>query len=232
MKKNILLLWLFFGLAVNAFGQEQFSKLNQWLENNVDDMGGRAILMVYQDGKIVYSHAVNQMNNRQKMLGKLIASRQGKTADFSDYTPNSKQPIASCSKWLSAALVMTFVDEGKLKLTDTVGKFLPVLSKNGKGAITIQECLSHTTGILSPDLRENLKEMRAIKSMDEAIEKIAQYPIEGQAGKVFRYSNTGLQIAGAVIEKISGKSFETLFAERIASPLEIRASNEKLNGEM
>ncbi|MEA5403962.1 serine hydrolase domain-containing protein [Arcicella sp. DC2W] len=222
MKKNLLLLWLFLSLAGNAFGQEQYAKLNQWLENNVDEMGGRAILMVYQDGKIVYSHAVNQMNNRQKILGKLIASRQGKTADFSDYTPDSKQPIASCSKWLSAALVMTFVDEGKLKLTDTVGKFLPILSKNGKGAITIKQCLSHTTGILSPDLRENLKEMRAIKTMDEAIEQIAQYPMEGQAGKVFRYSNTGLQIAGAVIEKISGKSFETLFAERIALPLEMK----------
>ncbi len=222
MKKNLLLLWLFFGLAGNAFAQEQYFKLNQWLENNVDDMGGRAILMVYQDGKIVYNHAVNQMNNRQKMLGKLIASRQGKTADFSDFTPNSKQPIASCSKWLSAALVMTFVDEGKLKLSDTVGKFLPILSKNGKGGITIKECLSHTTGILSPDLRENLKEMRAISSMDEAIEKIAKYPMEGQAGKVFRYSNTGLQIAGAVIEKISGKSFETLFAERIALPLDMK----------
>ncbi|MEA5141450.1 serine hydrolase domain-containing protein [Arcicella rigui] len=219
MKKNLLLLYLLFGLPGNTFAQEQYAKLNQWLENNVDEMGGRAMLMVYQDGKIVYSHSVNQMNNRQKMLGKLIASRQGKTADFSDYTANSKQAIASCSKWLSAALVMTFVDEGKLKLTDSVGRFLPVLSKNGKGAITIQACLSHTTGILSPDLRENLKEMRAINSMDEAIEKIAQYPIEGQAGKVFRYSNTGLQIAGAVIEKITGKSFETLFAERIAIPI-------------
>lgn len=222
MKKNLLLLWLFLGLAGNAFAQEQYSKLNQWLENNVDDMGGRAILMVYQDGKIVYNHAVNRMNNKQKILGKLIASRQGKTADFSDFTANSKQPIASCSKWLSAALVMTFVDEGKLKLTDTVGKFLPVLSNNGKGGITIKECLSHTTGIFSPDLRENLKEMRTINSMDEAIENIAQYPREGQAGKVFRYSNTGLQIAGAVIEKISGKSFETLFAERIASPFEMK----------
>lgn len=223
MKRNFLLLLFFIGgLVGNVFAQEQFSQVSQWLDNHVDDMGGRAILIVYQDGKIVYSQAVNRMNNRQKILGKLIASRQGKIADFSDYTPNSKQPIASCSKWLSAALIMTFVDEGKLKLTDTVGRFLPVLSKNGKGAITIKQCLSHTTGILSPDLRENLKEMRTVNSMDEAIEQIAQYPVEGQAGKVFRYSNTGLQIAGAVVEKISGKSFETLFAERIAWPLDMK----------
>jgi len=55
--------------------------------------------------------------------------------------------------------------------------------------------------------------------MDEAIELIADLPMEGQPGSVFHYSNAGLQIAGAVLEKISGKSFETLFAERIAKPL-------------
>ena len=55
--------------------------------------------------------------------------------------------------------------------------------------------------------------------MDQAIELIASLPMEGEPGKSFHYSNAGLQIAGAVIEKISGKSFEELFAERIAVPL-------------
>jgi CubicO group peptidase (beta-lactamase class C family) len=117
---------------------------------------------------------------------------------------------------------MTFVDEGKLKLTDTVGKFLPVLSKNGKGKITIGQCLSHQTGIKAASLKDDLAEMRSISTMDEAIQNIAQLPIEGEPGKVFRYSNVGLQIAGAVIEKIGGKSFQTLFAERIANPLHMK----------
>jgi CubicO group peptidase (beta-lactamase class C family) len=114
---------------------------------------------------------------------------------------------------------MTFVDEGKLKLTDTVGIFLPVLAQSGKGGITISQCLSHMTAVQSPALKESLQDMRKVNSMDEAMQQIAAMPMEGQPGKVFRYSNTGLQIAGAVIEKISGKSFETLFAERIAQPL-------------
>ncbi|MDB5091716.1 MAG: serine hydrolase, partial [Mucilaginibacter sp.] len=59
-------------------------------------------------------------------------------------------------------------------------------------------------------------------SMAEAIENIAKLPIEGEPGKTFHYSNVGLQIAGAVLEKISGKSFETLFAERIAGPLNMK----------
>ena len=58
--------------------------------------------------------------------------------------------------------------------------------------------------------------------MDEAMEKIASEQLEGEPGKTFHYSNVGLQIAGAVIEKISGKSFETLFAERIAKPCDMK----------
>ncbi|HEY4966129.1 MAG TPA: serine hydrolase domain-containing protein, partial [Puia sp.] len=100
--------------------------------------------------------------------------------------------------------------------------YLPVLSRYGKGNITISECLSHLTGIKAPPLKENLKEMKKIKSMDQAIGEIASLPMEGTPGKVFHYSNVGLQIAGAVIEKISGKSFEELFADRIAKPLGLK----------
>lgn len=216
----IILSIVFFRLAAGA--QTHFSDLDNWLSDNVSRMGGRTILMIYKDGRIIYSHAENELTARQKRMGRFIARRQGREPNLEDYTPSTRQAIASCSKWLSAALVMTFVDEGKLTLTDTVGKWLPVLSRNGKGSITIGECLSHTTGIKAPQLRESLAETRNIHSMDEAIEQIAAMPMEGKPGTVFHYSNVGLQIAGAVIEKISGRSFETLFAERIARPLDMK----------
>lgn len=220
MKKLIFSILILF--CCGNLNAQNFSKIDTWLQEHGDVMGGRVYLILYKDGKIVYSKGVSELSAKQKMVGKIVARRQGKTADFSDYTATTRQQIASCSKWLSAALVMTFVDEGKLKLSDTVGKYLPVLSKSGKGNITISECLSHMTAIKSPDLKESLSEMRQTNSMDEAIQMIAALPMEGEPGKVFRYSNTGLQIAGAVIEKISGKSFETLFAERIAKPLDMK----------
>jgi CubicO group peptidase (beta-lactamase class C family) len=198
------------------------AKTDAWLADHAEDMGGRVILMVWQNGHVIYSHAANSMNARQRFVDNMIAQRQGKTANLDDYSPSIRQPIASCSKWLSAALVMTFVDEGKLKLSDTVGKYLPLLSRHGKGGITISQCLSHLTGIKAPPLREDLQEMKNVSSMDEAIENIAGMPAEGVPGKVFHYSNAGLQIAGAILEKISGKSFETLFAERIAGPLNMK----------
>ena len=200
----------------------KFVALDSWMENNAPTIGGRAILLIYKDGRPVYSKSVNEMSRKQKMVNKFVARKMKKEANTDDYTASTRQPIASCSKWLSAALVMTFVDEGRLQLTDTVGKYLPVLSQHGKGMITIGQCLSHLTAIREPPLKESIQKITRMTSMDEAMAWLADLPMEGQPGKVFHYSNAGLQIAGAVIEKISGESFQALFAERIARPLEMK----------
>ncbi|MFP5039519.1 serine hydrolase domain-containing protein [Parasediminibacterium sp. JCM 36343] len=217
-KALFLILFLLMGIA--SMGQANFAPADKWLDDNLHELGGRAVLMVWKDGKIIYSHAANSMNIREKIASKWVAKKQGKDPDNAtqNFTTTTQQPIASCSKWLSAALVMTFVQDGKLGLNDTVGKYLPILTQNGKGNITIKDCLSHLTGIQAPPLKESLGELKTLKSMDEASANIAAMPMEGEPGKTFHYSNVGLQIAASVIEKISGKSFETLFQERIAQP--------------
>jgi CubicO group peptidase (beta-lactamase class C family) len=220
--KKFVVFLFFIGLSGTLSAQEPFAKLNHWMDENTKDMGGRTILVIYKDGKMIYNKSVLDMSRRQKTVIKYIARKQGLEPDLNAYTLNSRVMIASSSKWYSAALLMTFVDEGKLRLTDTVGTWLPILSTNGKGKITIADCLSHLTGIKEPPFKELLKEMKNINSMDQAIQLIATLPMEGEPGKSFHYSNAGLQIAGAVMEKISGKSFEELFAERIAVPLGLK----------
>jgi CubicO group peptidase (beta-lactamase class C family) len=209
-----------FMLINTGFCQPAFPKLDTWLEKNASALGGRAVLLIHKDGKLVYNQARNEMSRKQKIVSKLIARKKGMDADelMQDFDINTRQRIASCSKWLSAALVMSFVDEGKLSIYDTVGKFLPVLTRHGKGNITIWQCLSHLTAIKPGSLKESIGEITKVPDMDSAISIIAALPMEGEPGKVFNYSNTGLQIAAAVIEKISGRDFETAFAERIAGP--------------
>jgi CubicO group peptidase (beta-lactamase class C family) len=200
---------LFFSCLAKA--QDKFAPLDQWLKNNSAKLGGRAVLLIYKDGKIVYNRSHNEINARLRALDE-----------------HMQQPIASCSKWLSAALVMTFVDEGKLKVEDSIGKFLSVMSLHGKGAITIGQCLSHLTGIKQTGLGEGDDRvsggarLNKWASMDAAIDTIAKMPMEGVPGKTFHYGNAGLQIAAAVIEKISGRRFETLFQERIARPCDMK----------
>ncbi len=206
-----------------SFGQNSFNKADKWLKDNLNDLGGRAVLVLVKDGRIIYEKARNDLSRKQKMVIKFMAKRQGRNANemLQDYSGISRTNIASCSKWLSAALVMTFVDEGKLDLNDSIGKFLPVFTDHQKGDIKIWQCLSHLTGINAGNLKNSREIINEGNTMDEVMKEIAVQPMEGKPGKVFHYGSVGLQIAAAVIEKISGRDFKTLFRERITGPCDM-----------
>ena len=227
---------------------QNFTKVDQWLNDNIKDLGGRAVIIIYKDGKIVYEQTKNEISRKQKFGAKWLERKTGNDIDLTDFTVDSKQRIASCSKWLTAALAMTFIDEGNLNLEDTIGKFLPVMTAHNKGKIKVWQCLSHLTGIKQVGVaasmngsnddsgeepqkklssKEKLDKLKNKKdngwnSMNEAIDSIANAPIEGESGKTFHYGNAGLQIIAALLEKISYSNFETLFQERIAKPLQMK----------
>ena len=212
--------------------QNNTIEIDNWMTKNLPELGGRAVLMIYKDGKIVYNKSFNNMTQKQQNAGKIRARVQGVEDEemLRDFNDTTREKIASASKWLTAALVMTFIDEKKLRLSDTVGKFIPALSKAGKGHIKIWHCLSHTTGLKESALRESLMAFQKLKTMNEYIEMVAKMPVEEQPGKVFRYGNTGFQILAAVMETIAEKDFETLFHERIAEPLKMRNTDFGKNG--
>ena len=41
--------------------QQNFDKVDNWLNDNINSLGGRTVLIIYKDGKIIYSHAENKM---------------------------------------------------------------------------------------------------------------------------------------------------------------------------
>lgn len=183
--------------------QYDFSEVDQLLERHQRDLGNNVVTLVYKDGQIIYK------------------KEQG------HFTSETQDPIASCSKWLTAGLAMTFVDEGKLSLDDTLGKYLPVFTRYGKGSITIRDCMSHMTGLQSEPLTlitlaKEIRKDRKLGSLKAEVDDIAMHtPVEAAPGSEFRYSSLGLNILGHVLEVIGGKDFETLFRERIARPLEM-----------
>lgn len=210
-----------------VFAQAEFKRIIDWQEENTVGLGGRTVLLITKNEEIIFSNAVNELTRKQKIGGKIIARKTGKDAKkiTQDFTADTKIAIASCSKWLSAALVMTFIDDGSLQLTDTIGKFFPSFTSKGKGKITIEHCLSHMTGIKPGNLKESRNQIEQASSVAAAVEAIAALPMEALPGEAFHYSNVGLQIAAGVLENISGKPFEKLFAERIANPCSMISSD-------
>ncbi len=137
--------------------------------------------------------------------------------DAGKITPDAQYEIASSSKWLTAALVMTVVDEGKLTLDDPISKWLPEF-QGAAGAITLRELLAQTAGQGSLKSAVDIKQNPRMTLAQSAAE-IAKIPLEDKPGTVFKYGGPGFQVAGALVEQVTGKRWAELFDERIGSPL-------------
>jgi len=183
--------------SLNA--QKNWSKLDEQLVKFQKPLGTNVVCLISDGNSILY----------QKEMG--------------NFTAETVQPIASCSKWLTATLVMQFVDDGKLNLNDKVSKYIPSFNIEDKKDITIQQTLSHLTGISSnqKNLVENMIELRKYKNLEEEVDAFAKRKMEAKPGASFSYSSVGLNTAARVLEVISGKDFETLIQEKLFNPLEM-----------
>jgi CubicO group peptidase (beta-lactamase class C family) len=202
MKVSYIMAFMLFFQVSKA--QLNFTELGTKLEASKTALGGKAVLLVYKDGKIVF----------EKSIG--------------EFTPKTQAPIAASTQWLTAALVMSYVDDGKLSLDDKVSKFLPIFSKYSKGYITIRDCITHLTGIEGPSIG-SLKDMsnpKKFSSLDELVNDIASSKeILSNPGLVFRFNNIGYTIAARVLEVLNKRGFEQMMAERITRPLLMRTTN-------
>ncbi len=133
---------------------------------------------------------------------------------FGSHGPDKVIPIASASKWLAGALIMSLVDEGKLSLDDRVSKYLPEFS-DAKSTITIRQLFAHTSG-LPPEAgcRNNKR-----TTLKDCVNEIARIKLRAAPGEEFYYGGVSMHVGGRIAEIVSGKSWNELFVERIATPL-------------
>jgi CubicO group peptidase (beta-lactamase class C family) len=218
---SLSFVFLLFFQSVSA--QDKFKRVTGWVEQHLNALGGRAVLIILKDSQIVYNQSFNKMSKRQITAAQTKARLKNlDESNFTqDYTPDTQAEIDGAGKWLTAALAMTFVQENKFRLSDTVGKFLPIMSTYGKGHIRIWHCLTNTTGIKEGGIRESLPAFQKIQSAKEYLEFISEYPMEAEPGKIFRYGNIGWQILAAIMEQVGEKDIHTLFKERISEPLQM-----------
>jgi CubicO group peptidase (beta-lactamase class C family) len=143
--------------------------------------------------------------------------------ELGEFNSKTQAPIASCSKWLTAALVMQFVDEGKISLDDPVVKYIPVFEKYFKNYITIRHCISHMTGIDDEGgLVKKLLQRRKFANLEEEVNAFAAREIRANAGTDFWYGNIGLNIAARVLEVVSKKRFDLLIKTKLFNQLGMR----------
>jgi CubicO group peptidase (beta-lactamase class C family) len=140
--------------------------------------------------------------------------------------------VYSMTKAVTAVGVMMLVEEGKLRLSDPVSKYLPeftnmTVREGGTGAprapsraITIQDLLLHTSGLShrTSDLyRQRQVRLRTI-GLPQFVTNITRAPLLEDPGTRFRYSEA-TTVLGRVVEVVSGSHFDVFVTERILRPL-------------
>jgi CubicO group peptidase (beta-lactamase class C family) len=144
--------------------------------------------------------------------------------------------IASQSKSITATALMLLVDEGKVKLDDPVAKYLPefkdlwlkaygdnqvLLLRRPKQPMTVRHILSHTSGLPFKSAME--EPTLDLLPLNLAVRSYVITPLSFEPGsKVFLYSNPGINIAGRIIEVVSGMPYEKFMDKRLFGPLDMK----------
>jgi CubicO group peptidase (beta-lactamase class C family) len=125
--------------------------------------------------------------------------------------------VRSMTKPLIGAAIWMLIEERKLKLDDRAAKYLPAFDVDGKREITIEQLLTHTSGlpmslILARDPR-TLESVRKVADLGGACE------LEFEPGSAFRYSDQGTDTLTALVEVVTGAPAEDFVRARLLEPL-------------
>lgn len=141
--------------------------------------------------------------------------------------PNSsstKFRIGSITKQFTAAAILVLQEQGKLAVTDLVSTHLDDCPKAWTD-ITLHHLLNHSSGI--PNYTSSIEwatEGRSPLGVWGVVNLFRDKPLEFAPGSRHSYSNSGYHLLGCVIEKVSGRSFETFLNDTILGPLGMEAT--------
>lgn len=162
------------------------------------------VVLVARKGKVVHLSAVGHADRE--------AERPMQAA--------SLFAIASMTKPIAATAIMILRDEGKLSLDDPVSKHIPEFKdakleggERPSREITIRDVLTHTSGLGGSQQTE--------ATLEETVQALADRPLSFEPGTKWQYS-PGLNVAGRIVEVVSGQPFAEFLSERIFQPLQMQ----------
>jgi D-alanyl-D-alanine carboxypeptidase len=161
---------------------------------------------------------------------------------------DARMRLESVSKLWTATVVLALVERGRLRLDDTVERWLPGVFPDGN-RITIRELLNHTSGLIDnndltssfdfwlaaihdPALRARLVRVARDEARDPAaqhspmleIEAAAALPLQTEPGTYYHYSNIGYELAGVIAERAAGAPLSELYGRFIIRPLGLKSA--------
>ncbi len=160
--------------------------------------------------------------------GKTAYRRERGLANIETKTPITAATsfrFASVTKQFTAAAIMKLVDQGKVSLDDPLTKYLPDYPGPG-GAATVRQLLNHTSGIMPYTQITSWAakaDAGAVATTQSLIDEFKNVPLQFQPGEKYSYNNSGYVLLGAILEKVTGKSWDTAIVSTITAPLGLKS---------
>jgi len=172
--------------------------------------------------------------------GTILVQKEGKIgfagsfglANIPFEVPNTRQTkykIASITKLFTSVLIFQLHEEGKIDLGKPIGAYLPDYAGEGAGKVTIHQLLNHTSGLPNFDTVKDME--TALKSgipvyqtpytSDQLLARFCSGKLVNPPGTVFDYNNADYIVLGKIIERLDGKAYEQVLADRILRPLKM-----------
>jgi CubicO group peptidase (beta-lactamase class C family) len=155
--------------------------------------------------------------------GTVIYARAVGEASKDYHIPNTLDTrfnISSVQKTFVATIIMQLVQSGKIELTDPLNKFFPDCPYPTADRIQIQHLLNHSSGLA--DYRDNDEyqlHSESFKNIDEVLPFLYKLEPAFDPGESMEYSNAGVLYLKAIIERVTGKSFQENLKVRFFRPL-------------
>jgi CubicO group peptidase (beta-lactamase class C family) len=192
--KQTIIIFLFGFSSNNSFAQELKeletkidSYINPYLEMNA--WGG--LINIYQNGKPIFQKGYSYADKEWEI----------------ENSSKTKFRIASISKVFTEVAVLHLVETGKISLDDPLSKFIPDYPRGFE--INLRQLLTHRSGIPHLNSFPNYNELNKLTyDLEEIIELFKDKPLDFEPGEGYSYSNSGYVLLVAIIEKVSGLSYD------------------------
>jgi D-alanyl-D-alanine carboxypeptidase len=161
-------------------------------------------------------------DGRDRLLTRGVADRQTKRR----WSLDNSMRIASVSKALNGAVVLSLVRDGKLRLDDTVGRLLPGVLPQAD-AVTVAQLLQHTGGVPAYTSQPGFNQALSADPLRawtpaELIAAVDGVALTATPGTRYEYSNTDNILLGQIAAAVGGRSYSEELQARVAAPLGLK----------
>jgi CubicO group peptidase (beta-lactamase class C family) len=173
------------------------------------------------------AHLIQQQVNAGMLESAVLHVRQGKDTFQRAFGKAADADaiflLASITKTMTATGVMVLADRGELRLNDPVMKFIPEFSEGARKQITIEQLLTHTSGL--PDQLENNTELRTRHApLAEFVQGAILTPLLFAPGTKYHYQSMGILLAAEIVKRITKTPLPDFLAEEVFTPLGMKHS--------